>query len=99
MLTCDTPSGLITAITRADGNDLTTSFTMRYRLASDPDVDASYTAVTTTKDMLGVTMPYFDISGVDPGTYVVHTYLTSSGSSTGTKVTIVVECGDVGPGV
>ena len=93
-LICTTPGGVITAIDRADGNDLTATFTMRYRLASDPDVDGSYTAVTTTKNVLGITMPFFDISSVDPGTYVVHTYFTSDGTSTGTKVTIEVTCGD-----
>jgi choline-glycine betaine transporter len=66
---------------------------MRYRLESDPDIDASYTAVTT-RTMLGITMPFFDITTVDPGTYVLHTYLTSDGTGTGNKVTIVVQCDD-----
>ena len=93
--TCTTPSGIITAIDRLDTNDLTTIFTMRYRLASDPDVDGSYTPVTTTKIILGITYPFFDITAVDPATYVVHTYQTSSGTGTGTKVTIEVDCGDL----
>lgn len=95
-MSCVNPTLDITAINRADTNDLTTLFTMRYRLESDPDVDGSYTAVATTKTVLGVTMPYFDITLVDAGTYVVHTYMTSSGSTTGTKVTVVVECDDPG---
>ena len=91
---CLTPSGQITAIDRADGNDLTAVFSMRYRLASDPDVDASYSPVTTTKDFFGITYPYFDITNMPPDTYVVHTYQTTSGPATGTKVTITVSCGD-----
>ena len=71
---------------------MTAQFTMRYKLASDPD--SAYVAVTTTKDVMGITMPYFDIASVDPGTYIVHTYFTSDGDTTGTKVTVVVECGD-----
>lgn len=87
---CTTPTGQISAIDRADGNDLTAQFTMRYKPASDPD--SSYQPVTTTKVILGITMPFFDITAVDPGTYVVHTYATASGASTGTKVTVVVAC-------
>jgi len=89
-----TPSGNVAIIDRADGNDLTTTFSMRYRLASDPDVDASYTSVITTKTLLGITYPYFDIASVEPGTYVVHTYATKSGTATGTRVTIEVTCND-----
>jgi hypothetical protein len=94
MATCLTPTLQISNIDRADGNDLTAQFTMRYRLASDPDTDPSYAAVTTTKTLLGVTFPYFDFTTVDAGTYVVHTYQTTSGSTTGTKVTVVVGCDD-----
>jgi len=90
---CTTPTAQITAIDRAGGNDLTTQFTMRYKLASDPDT--SYQPVTTTKVVVGITMPYFDIASVDPGTYIVHTYFTTDGDTTGTKVTVVVECGDI----
>lgn len=94
MSTCLSPTLDITNISRSDTNDLTTLFTMRYRLASDPDVDGSYTAVITTQIFLGVTMPFFDIATIAPDTYVVHTYLTSDGTTTGTKVTIVVGCDD-----
>jgi hypothetical protein len=94
MSTCLSPTLDITNVNRADTNDLTTQFTMRYRLATDPDTDPSYTAVTTTKDILGVTIPYIDIATMTPGTYVVHTYLTADGTGTGTKVTIVIGCDD-----
>lgn len=93
---CTTPTAEISAIDRMSGNDLSASFTMRYRKASDPDVDASYIAVTTTKVLVGITYPWLDITTLDPDTYVIHTYATSSGSTTGTKVTIVVDCEDVG---
>lgn len=96
IMSCLTPTSDITNINRADTNDLTTLFTMRYRLASDADVDGSYTANTDSKIVLGVTVPYFDITTKDPETYVVHTYMTSSGSTSGTKVTVVVGCEDVG---
>lgn len=81
---------LITQIDRLSGNDLTAEFAMRYRLQSDPDVDGSYTAVATTKDFLGLTIPYFDPSVLPNGIYVLHTYYISTGTSTGTKVTIEV---------
>jgi hypothetical protein len=89
---CTTPSAQIISIDRAEGNDLTSQFSMRYKLASEPD--SSYAPVTTTKAIIGITMPYFDIASVAPGTYVVHTYFTTDGPSTGTKVTIKVECDD-----
>lgn len=89
---CTTPAAQITAIDRAGGNDLTAQFTMRYKLTSDPNT--SYTPVTTTKIIMGITMPYFDIASVDPGTYIVHTYFTTDGDTTGTKITVVVACGD-----
>lgn len=91
---CETPSAKITAINRLSGNDLTAQFTMRYKLASDPD--SSYQPVTTTKDVMGITMPYFDIASVETGIYVVHTYFTSDGATTGTKVTVEVVCEDEG---
>jgi hypothetical protein len=98
---CTTPGADMTDISRADGNDLSAMFTMRYRKASDPDVDASYLPVTTTKTlfgmfhtMSGITFPFFDITTVAPDTYVVHTYQTSSGSGTGTKITVEVTCDD-----
>lgn len=81
----------ITNINRAGGNDLTTLFTMRYRLASNPDVDGSYTAVTTTQELVGVTYPFLDVTELPAGEYVVHTYFTAEGSATGTKVTVVAE--------
>lgn len=89
---CTTPSGQINAIERLGGNDLTAQFTMRYKLQSEPD--SSYQPVITTKNIMGVTMPYFDIGTVAPGTYVVHTYFTTDGPTTGTKVTVEVECND-----
>lgn len=94
MATCLNPSLEITNIDRADGNDITAQFTMRYRLESDPDIDASYTLVTTTNISMGITYYYFDISTVDPGTYVIHSYLTSAGSSSGVKGTVIVACND-----
>lgn len=94
-MSCTLPTLDITNINRLDTNDLTTLFTMRYRLASDPDADGSYTAVSGTKTIIGVTVPYFDFTSVDPGTYVLHTYQTSSGNTTGTKITLVVGCDDV----
>lgn len=78
----------ITNINRIAGNDLTAGFTMRYRLSSDPDVDGSYTTVTDTLSYLGITYPYFPAESLPPGEYVVHTYLTASGSATGTKMTV-----------
>jgi len=77
-------------IDKSTGDDLSAQFTMRMRLASDPDVDASYTAVTTTKTVAGITIPFFDPSLMDTGDYVVHTYLTSDGPTTGTKITFSV---------
>lgn len=97
-ITCEDQSGLITEITRESGNDLRDDFTMRYRLASDPDVDGSYSPVTTVKNFLGLLIPYFDVLQMPAGTYVVHNYATASGSTTGTKVRIDVECGSVGVG-
>ena len=82
---------LITNIDRADGNDLTAQFTMRYRLESDPDVDASYTAVATTQTYLGITYPYFDATAMAPGVYVIHTYYTTEGPTTGTKITVNID--------
>lgn len=80
----------ITNIDRLSGNDLTSEFTMKYRLESDPDIPASYTTVTTTKTICGITFPYFDTSAMPTGIYVVHTYFTSSGDTTGTKITIEI---------
>jgi hypothetical protein len=93
---CTSPGANLTNVSRADGNDMTATFSMRYRKASDPDVDASYTAVTTTKNIIGIVFPWFDISSVAPDTYVVHTFQTSSGPGTGTKITIEVTCDDGG---
>lgn len=81
----------VSNINRLDTNDLGTLFTMRYRLASDPDVDGSYTTVATTQTYLGVTYPFFDASAVATGVYVVHTYFTADGNTTGTKVTVNVD--------
>lgn len=92
---CTNQSGQITAIDRMDTNDLTAKFSMRYRKAGDPDVDASYQPVVTTKTTMGITYPFFDIANMPPDTYVVHTYAISSGTATGTKVTIEVICDDV----
>lgn len=78
----------ITNIDRIGNNDLTIDFTMRWRLLSDPDVDASYTTVTTTKTIGMVVFPFFDISSMPDGVYVVHTYYNSSGPTTGTKLTV-----------
>ncbi len=91
---CVNKSAIVTGVSLATGNDLTAQYTMRYRLASDPDVDASYTYVTTNKTVMGITYPYFDVGSVDTGTYVVHTYFTSSGSGTGTKITVEINCED-----
>ena len=96
---CTTPGANLTAVSRSDGNDMTATFSMRYRKASDPDVDASYTAVATTKNIIGMVLPWFDISNVAPDTYVVHTYQTSSGTGTGTKITVVVTCDDSSGGL
>ena len=93
---CTTPSGQMLNIDRLSGNDLTADFAMRYRLASDPDVDGSYTPVTTTKNFLGLTIPYFDIYNMSNGLYVVHTYDIVSGKTTGTKITLNVACTDPG---
>lgn len=81
---------LLTEIDNLAGNDLTTTVSMRYRLESDPDIDASYTPVTTTQTVLGVTYPYLELSLLPTGDYVLHTYLTADGTSTGTKVTVSV---------
>lgn len=89
---CNTPSAQITGIDRMSGNDLTVLFTMQYKLQSEPDT--SYLPVTTTKDIMGVTMPWFDIGSVNPGIYIVHTYFTSDGPATGTKVAVEVTCND-----
>lgn len=77
-------------ITRADVNDFTTILTMRYRLESDPDVDASYTTVTDTQTLLGITYPVFDPASLPDGVYILHSYQTSDGTGTGTKVRFVV---------
>lgn len=89
---CDNPTAEMTAIDRADTNDLTVMFAMRYKLASDPD--SAYLPVTTTKIIMGVTYPFFDVKSVEPGIYVVHTYARTDGTSTGTKVTVEVVCDD-----
>lgn len=80
----------ITNIDRLSGNDLGAQFTMRYRLESDPDVDASYTPVTDTRTTLGVTYPYFDVAVMPDGIYIVHTYLTADGTATGTKLRVEI---------
>lgn len=84
----------LTNLSRSDANDLTTQFTMRYRLASDPDVDSSYTVVTTTRTNGGVIYYYFDTNSIDEGIYVIHTYANSLGSTTGEKMTVTVSCID-----
>jgi hypothetical protein len=78
----------ITNIDRETGDDITAEFTMRYRLASDPDVSGSYTVVTTTQTKMGVTYPFFDAAAMPDGIYVLHTYLTADGNTTGSKITI-----------
>jgi len=75
-------------IDRLSGNNLGSEFTMKYRLESDPDIPASYTTVTTIKTICGITFPYFDTSAMLTGTYVVHTYFTVDGDTTGTKITV-----------
>lgn len=70
--------------------DLNRIVSMRYRLATDPDIDANYTAVTDTETKYGITYPFFDIAALDTGTYVLHVYETAAGTATGTKQTIEV---------
>ena len=79
-------------IERASGNDLTTLFTARYRLLSDPDVDASYTLITEKRNMFGVEIPDFNPNTKPAGIYVLHIYQTSKGSDTGTKITMNLTC-------
>lgn len=95
MAGCTLKSGEIVSISRADTNDLTTLFTMRYKLSTDPD--SSYAPVTTTKVIAGITMPYFDYNTLVEATYTVHTYFTADGDTTGTKVDIKVNCEDYYP--
>jgi hypothetical protein len=80
----------ITNISRATGNNLASQFTMRWRLAADPDVAGSYTAVTTTQTKMGLTYPFFDVNAFAAGVYVVHTYVTADGDTTGTKITVEI---------
>jgi len=77
-------------INNASGNNLAAVFTVRYRLASDPDITGSYTTVTATETKLGITYPFFDNSTLADGVYVLHTYITADGDTTGTKITIEV---------
>ena len=77
-------------IERLPTNDLAASFVMRYRLESDPDEEASYTTVATTKTFGSVILPHLDISTLPDGIYVLHTYYSFSGIASGTIVTFQV---------
>lgn len=72
-------------------SDLTAFISMRYRLETAPDIDASYTPVTDTQDILGVITPYLDVAALPSGVYVIHTYVTTEGTASGTKVTVNVD--------
>lgn len=78
-------------ITLATGNDLTLVYTQRYRLKADADVDANYTTVTNTINIASVIMPNFDSTSVPNETYIVHTYVTAEGTSSGSKMEIFVD--------
>lgn len=73
------------------GNDMTDRLTMRYRLEADPDVDSSYTPVTTTRTKFGITYPYFEVESMPAGFYVVHTYFNADGPTTGFKMAVSSE--------
>lgn len=79
-----------TDISKPEGNDFSAAFVMRFRLASDPDVDASYTTVTTTRTTGSITYPYFDFTSLAAGVYVIHTYYATDGPGSGTKIQIEV---------
>jgi hypothetical protein len=81
----------ITNIELLVGNDLTQLYTMRYRLLSANEEDASYTTVKETLNLLSVIMPFFDTTTKQNNDYVVHTYLTAEGTGSGTKITITVD--------
>lgn len=93
-MTCINTNAIITDVSRADYNDITSVFALRYRLASDPDVTGSYTVVTTTKTFLGITYWDLDITTLDPGDYVAHGYEIAAGTGTGSKVAFTVACDD-----
>lgn len=88
---CDNPNLQMTSIERLSGNDLSLKFKVRWKKATDPDT--AYLDVTTMKTFMGLTIPYFDPGGVpESGDYIVHSYDVASGPTTGTKITVHVEC-------
>ena len=89
---CTLPTGHIADVEAVSGGDLTSVLTVRYKLEAEPD--SSYVNVSTVKEVMGLTIPTFDPATVDPGTYVVHTFVTADGDSTGFKFLIEVGCED-----
>lgn len=55
-----------------------------------PDVDGSYTLVTGSKTIVGITIPFLDTEAMAAGTYVLHSYYTPDGPTTGTKITFTI---------
>ena len=63
----------ITSVTLQEVPGVNQTFTFKYRKKDDPDVEASYTTVTTTQvvNTAGVLQPKLTINNLPTGTWIV----------------------------